>query len=94
MSVEHLGISLEYARPNTVVILEMLRDIKNLNNPLCPIPEKIGIAKAWAYFMCRLVARCVDPDEVDVTRPESLRKLIELMMEYIARELGKSRGHL
>lgn len=95
MSIEHLGLNVVYQRPNVLIISEMIKDIKKLNNPLYPIPEKVGIAKAWAHFICRFMTKCVDPDEVDITRPETVRRLIDLMIEYISNELrGRGRGRL
>lgn len=76
-------------RPALIIVAEMLRDIKSLNNPLYPAPEKIGIAKTWAFFICRGRYRstCIDPDEIDIANPKSVKRLIELMVDYISEQI-------
>lgn len=86
MSIESLD-RIQVRRPSMLIVMEMVHDIKRLFNPLYPVPEKIGIAKLWAHYLCRVRGRCVDPDEVDVSKPDTLRRLVEGMVEYIVEQV-------
>lgn len=86
MSIESLD-RFQFRKPSMLIVMEMIRDIKNLFNPLYPVPEKIGVAKMWAHYLCKVRSRCVEPDEVDVSKPESIKSLVEGLVEYIVEQV-------
>ncbi|MEM4976268.1 MAG: hypothetical protein QXT64_02970, partial [Desulfurococcaceae archaeon] len=86
MSIEYLY---EINRGQTHVFAYLiLEDLKKLNNPLTPVPEKISIARTWAGIICRLGLRstCVEPDSV--TSDESvIKSVVDEMIDFVAREI-------
>lgn len=67
-----------------LLIIEMLRDLKKILNPIYSLPEKIGIARAWMIFLCKSGSMCLEGD-VD---EEKINVLAEKIVEYIIRKTG------
>lgn len=92
MSIEYL-YDIGRGQSYTFVYL-ILEDLKKLNNPLTPVPEKISIAKTWAGIICKLglYSTCVSPD--NVTSDESaIKAVVNEMIDFVAREIkGSLRG--
>jgi len=74
----------------------LLEDLKRLNNPLTPIPERIAIARTWAGILCRLSTHsaCVEPSQV-VADESVIYKVVDEMEDFLAREVRSAlRGFL
>lgn len=68
----------------TLVVL-MISDMKVLNNPMTPMPERIGVARTWAQILCKLIGNCIEVDHSNIHR------VVDEMATYIAKEIKRSR---
>jgi len=83
-----IGLSLDVVLPRIELsryslVFLIINDMKILNNPITPMPEKIGIARTWSKILCKLVDVCIDVDY------ENISKVIDAMAEYVSREIKR-----
>lgn len=83
-----IGLSLDVVLPRIELsryslVFLMINDMKILNNPITPMPEKLSIARTWSKILCKLVDVCIDVDYKNIS------KVIDAMAEYISKEIKR-----
>lgn len=78
-------------RPNTLLMAQLLEDLKRLNNPLTPLPERISIARTWYMIVCYMRgSECFEEDPGNLSK-ELIDRAMREMVSLIAREIRSGR---
>lgn len=96
VSIGHvIPISVEEQHPMIWLVSTMLKDVKNLFNPLVSIQEKISICKTWVSFLANIKGSVgIDPSDLDDLTQEKIHKVANELIAYIVQQLNPHKHYL